>query len=176
MKLYVARHGEIEWNAQDRVCGITDQELTAKGREQAQALAQSAAGRDIRVILSSPLKRARETAGAVAEKLNLEVEIEPRLIEQSYGVYEGADRFDQGFLHNKRQFAYRYPGGESMMQVAYRVYGLIDEVRERYAGKNVLFVCHGGVCRVINTFFRDMTNDEFFHYSQHNCGMEEYDL
>jgi len=101
---------------------------------------------------------------------------ETRLIEQNYGIYEGVDRYDEGFLSNKRCFAYRYPGGESMMDVAARTYPLIEEVREKYAGKNVLFVCHGGVCRVINTYFRNMTNDEFFRYAQDNCGYEEYEL
>lgn len=176
MKLFVARHGETEWNAQNRVCGVTDLSLTEKGIAQAEALAQAAQGRDIQVILASPLKRAAQTAGIVGERLGLTVLTEPRLTEQNYGVYEGADRGDPGFLANKRLFAYRYPGGESMMQVAYRVYGLIDQVRQQYSGKNVLFVCHGGVCRVIHTYFHDMTNDEFFHYSQGNCGLEEYEL
>ena len=63
-----------------------------------------------------------------------------------------------------------------MMQVAYRTYGLIDELRVRYCGKNVLIVCHGGVCRVVNTYFRDMTNEEFFNYSLENCGVEEYEV
>lgn len=176
MKLFVARHGETEWNAQNRVCGLTDLSLTAAGREQAQRLVQAVQGKGIEVILASPLKRAQETAGIVGEALGLPVETEPLLIEQNYGIYEGADRFDPGFLANRRCFAYRYPGGESMMQVAYRVYGLIDRVREQYRGKNVLFVCHGGVCRVIHTYFQDMTNEEFFLYSQGNCGVAEYEL
>ena len=61
-----------------------------------------------------------------------------------------------------------------MMQVAYRTYGLIEEVKKKYAGKDVLLVCHGGVARVINTYFRDMTNDEFFNYSMENASFEEY--
>lgn len=176
MKLFVARHGETEWNAQDKVCGLTDLCLTETGREQARKLAQAVQGKGIEVILASPLKRAQETAGIVGEALGLPVETEPLLIEQNYGIYEGVNRFDDGFLANKRCFAYRYPGGESMMQVAYRVYGLIDRVREQYRGRNVLFVCHGGVCRVLHTYFADMTNEEFFEYAQENCGVTEYEL
>lgn len=176
MKLFVARHGETEWNAQNKVCGLTDLCLTETGREQARKLAQAVRGRGIEVILASPLKRAQETAGIVGEALGLPVETEPLLIEQNYGIYEGVSRFNSDFLANKRCFAYRYPGGESMMQVAYRVYGLIDRVREQYRGRNVLFVCHGGVCRVINTYFKDMTNEEFFQYAQGNCEVMEYEL
>ena len=103
--------------------------------------------------------------------------IDERLIEQNYGIFEGKDRQDEGFLANKRQFAYRYPeGGESMMQMAYRVYGFIEEVKKKYPDKNVLAVCHGGVCRIIRSYFADMTNDEFFHYYKENCQIEEYEL
>lgn len=61
-----------------------------------------------------------------------------------------------------------------MMQVAYRVYGLLDEIKKDYCNKNVLIVSHGGVCRIINTYFRDMTNEEFFNYRLENGKVEEY--
>lgn len=177
MKFFVARHGETTWNAQNKVCGRIEVELTEKGREQAAALGDKLKNKGIDVIISSPMIRAYDTSRIVAERCGItSIETDERLIEQSYGIYEKKDRRDKGFLENKKQFAYRYPGGESMMQVAYRTYGLLEELRERYAGKNVLIVCHGGVCRVINTYFRDMTNEEFFQYSLDNCGVEEYEV
>lgn len=176
MKLYVARHGQTVWNVRGKVCGVTDIELTDEGKEQAKILAEKVSGCKVGIILASPLKRAQQTAGIIAERNALSVITEPLLTEQDYGIYEGADRRSEGFLSNKRQFAFRYPGGESMMQVAYRIYGLIDRVKEQYYGKNVLFVTHGGVCRVIRTYFMDMTNDEYFNYSADNCQLEEYDL
>ena len=130
MKVYVARHGQTEWNAQNRICGRTDVELTEEGRRQAEELAESLTGRGVDVILASPMKRAIETARA---------------------VYEGADRLDPGFWAVKRTFAVRYPGGESMMDVAGRVYPLLKELKDRYPGRTVLLVCHGGVCRVIGS-------------------------
>lgn len=175
MRFFVTRHGETEWNVLNKVCGRTEVELTENGREQAAVLGENLRDRKIDVIIASPMKRAVETGKIIAEKCGvLTVEVDDRLIEQDYGIYEGVDRKDEGFLGNKRNFAYKYPGGESMMQVAYRTYGLLDELKERYAGRNVLIVCHGGVCRVINTYFRDMTNEEFFRYSLENCGVEEY--
>lgn len=176
MKLYVARHGETGWNVQNRVCGLTDVELTERGRAQAKELSKAVGKLHVDLILASPLKRAVETGRIIAEENGIPMELEELLVEQNYGIYEGTDRRNPAFLANKRNFAYRYPGGESMMQVAYRVYGLIDRVKEQYPGKNILFVCHGGVCRVLNTYFRDMTNEEFFQYSQENCGIEEYEL
>ena len=176
MRFFVTRHGETDWNALNKVCGRTEVDLTENGRMQAKALAEILKDKRIDIIVSSPMKRAVETSRIIAERCGADIVIDDRLIEQDYGVYEGADRKDEGFLGNKRNFAYRYPGGESMMQVAYRTYGLLDELRVRYEGKNVLVVCHGGVCRVINTYFRDMTNDEFFQYSLENCGLEEYEV
>lgn len=135
------------------------------------------AGKGIARILVSPLRRAQQTAGFIAEKLNLPLETELRLIEQCYGIYEGQDVKTEGFLYSKSQFARRYPGGgESMMQLAARLYPLIDEVRAAGGPGNVLFVCHGGVCRVIHTYFEDMTNEEFVRYSAPNCQLEEYEL
>ncbi len=176
MKLYVARHGQTVWNAKNKVCGITDVELTEKGIEQANVLAQMVAGRNIDMILTSPLKRAVETGRIVAECCKIPMKVEARLIEQNYGIYEGIDRRNVDFLGNKRNFAYRYPGGESMMQVAYRIYGLLDDIKEEYVGKNVLIISHGGVCRIIRTYFHDMTNEEFFQYTLENGRLEEFDL
>ena len=176
MKLYVARHGQTLWNLEDKVCGRTDIPLTRLGQEQAQLLAQRTKELKIDLIISSPMLRARQTAAPAAAMHGLEILTDDRLIEQNYGIYEGVSRFDNGFLGNKRHFAYRYPGGESMMDVAYRVYSLLQEIKEKYAGKNVLLVCHGGVCRVIRTYFEDMTNEEYFHYSEGNAAVREYTL
>lgn len=174
--LYVARHGQTIWNAQNRVCGITDVDLTEMGKAQAGELARIVKDKNISVILSSPLKRAVETSRIIADICGLPMEVDERLTEQNYGIYEGADRQNEAFLNNKRNFAYKYPGGESMMQVANRVYGLLDEIKENYAGRNILIISHGGVCRIINTYFRDMTNEEFFKYSLENGKLEEYEL
>lgn len=176
MKLYVARHGETEWNALNKVCGRTDLPLTEKGIQQAEKLAERTENLGVDIIIASPMLRARQTAEPAAMRLGIEIRTDDRLIEQNYGIFEGVDRLDPGFLANKRQFAFRYPGGESMMDVAYRVYGLIEELKGKYPDKTVLLVCHGGVCRLIRTFFEDMTNDEFFLYSEENANVREYNL
>lgn len=176
MKLYAARHGQTQWNVEDKVCGRTDLPLTEAGLEQARLLAQQTKDLKLDIIISSPMLRARQTAEPTAVLHGLDVLVEKRLIEQDYGIYEGVSRFDEGFLANKRHFAYRYPGGESMMDVAARVYSLLEDIKGKYAGKNVLLVCHGGVCRVIRTYFEDMTNEEYFHYSEENAAVREYEI
>ena len=176
MKIYVARHGQTQWNLENRICGRTDIPLTELGLEQARLLAEHTNDLKIDVIISSTMIRAQQTAAPVAALHGLSVLVDERLVEQDYGIYEGKSRFDEGFLANKRHFAFRYPGGESMLDLAYRIYGFLDEVTEKYAGKNILLVCHGGVCRAIRTYFEDMTNDDYYHYSEPNCAVREFDI
>ena len=174
MSLFVARHGQTTWNVENRVCGLTDVPLTDVGIAQAEAMAKDAASRNLRAILCSPLSRAQHTASFVADLCQLPIITEPRLIEQNYGIFEGKSGYDPGFLANKRLFATRYPGGESHMDVAARVYPLLDELRPRCLGENILLVCHGGVCRVIHTYFHSLTNEEYFLYQAPNATLLEY--
>lgn len=176
MKLYIARHGETEWNALNKICGRTDIPLNERGMEQAKLLAERLANVPIDLIIASPMIRARQTAEAVAEKRGLSIMFDERLIEQNFGAFEGMDRGTPEYLANKRMFACRYPGGESQMDVAYRVYGFIEELKEKYPEKNVLLVCHGGVCRVVRTYFENMTNDEYFYFSEENANARVYEL
>lgn len=176
MKIYATRHGQTEWNAIDRICGITDVDLTETGKAQARELAEKAAEKgDIDLIICSPLKRARETARAVSERIACEVIIDARLTEWNYGSYEGKHRSTEGFAEAKRQFGFKMKdGGESVLQLAHRVYSVIDDVIEKYPDKNVLLVCHGGVCRIIETYFHDMTTEEYSNFFMGNCELREY--
>ena len=111
----------------------------------------------------------------MAEKYGLPVITDARLVEQNYGIYEGMDRQTPGFLANKRHFAYRYPEGESMLDVGHRIYSLLEDVKREHGDKNVLIVCHGGVMRLIRSYFEDMTNDEYYHYSEPNASVREFE-
>jgi len=176
MKLYVARHGQTQWNAENRVCGSTNLPLTDLGKEQAKLLAEKVKDYNIDVIISSPMMRAMQTAGAVSIATGIPVIMDGRLREHDYGSFEGIDRKKDEYWQQKYQFAAKFPEGESVLQLAQRVYNLLDDVKKAYPDKNVLLVCHGGVSRMIKTYFEDMTNDEFFHYSPDNAFVAEYEL
>jgi broad specificity phosphatase PhoE len=178
LELYVARHGQTEWNAREIICGRTDLPLSAQGEKQAEAMAEKlgALGAPIDLIIASPLTRAQQTAQAAVRRLGVPLITDERLIEQNYGVYEGKSAFAPGFLANKRQFAFRYPGGESMMQVAARVYAFLNELKARRDLRGVLLVSHGGTCRVLNTYFEDMENDAFFQWLLDNTEVKQYTL
>lgn len=134
MKLYVARHGQTNWNLEGKVCGITDIELTAKGIEQAEQLAAHILHEQIDILISSPLQRAKQTATIVSDAIGREYRIDNRLIEQDYGKYEGVMRNREDFLEAKRHFPNSMDGGESIFQVVQRVYNFLDEMKEKYAG------------------------------------------
>ena len=78
MRLYVARHGQTQWNLEDKVCGRTDLPLTEVGLEQARLLAERTKDLKIDVIISSPMLRARQTAAPTAALHALEVLVDHR--------------------------------------------------------------------------------------------------
>ena len=174
MILYVVRHGEAVWNTENRICGRTDSPLTEKGRAQAAALAPHLPKVDR--VLCSPLSRARETAEILTRGTGLAIKIEPRLIEQDFGSFEGMDRGTEAFLAAKKEPACRFPGGESSFETAARVYGLLNELKAEGSEETVLLVCHGAVMRIIETYFRDMPLSEFYRFSQANCTPVQYEL
>lgn len=176
MKIYSTRHGQTEFNRQDIILGTTDIELNSLGLQQAEELAEQVKTLDIDVIIASPMKRTQQTAEAVAEKNNLEIITDSRLREWDYGDYETKTRFTEGFAENKKNFGVRMGrNGESLLQLSHRVYSALDDIIKNYSGKNVLIVSHGGVCRVIETYFHDMTTAEFENWFMGNCQVIGYE-
>lgn len=178
MKIYTARHGQTEYNKTDCILGTTDIELNETGIMQAEELAGKISELDdIDVMLVSPMKRARKTAAIISERTGLEIITEERLREWDYGEFEGKSRFTDGFAENKVNFAVKMGrNGESLLQLAHRVYSLLEDVIETYKGKNVLLVCHGGICRIIETYFHDMTTQEFASWFSKNCELKVYNI
>ena len=89
---YFLRHGESELNAQRIIAGSIDTELTALGRRQARAAADALANAPITAIYTSAMRRARDTAAPIAEKLGLPVTVISELDERNWGALEGKPR------------------------------------------------------------------------------------
>lgn len=174
-KLYFTRHGETVWNVENKICGMTDSPLTERGRAQARALGQKVKSGSYAIdeILYSPLSRAADTALAIAEATGIPARPEPRLREQCFGRYEGTPRDGAEFKVSKTHFADRYSGGESMLQLAQRIYDLLDELRADES-KTYLLVAHNGIARVVRSYFYDMTNEEYAAFGIRNCEFVEY--
>lgn len=77
------------------------------------------------------------------------------------------------YSDKKENFCDSFSGGESMMRVAQRVYNLIDDVIAEES-KTFLFVAHNGIARIVESYFRDMTNNEFVAFGIRNAQVREY--
>lgn len=176
--VYFARHGQTIWNVENKICGATDIALTELGHRQAEELGRKVLEMGIHVdeILCSPLIRAAETARHVAEITGLPCRIEPRLKEQNFGKYESTARNGEEFQKEKENFINHYDGGETMLHLAQRIYNLLDELKAESEEKTYLLVAHNGIARVIQSYFYDMTNEEFARFGVKNCEIVCYNF
>ncbi|MBT2394004.1 bifunctional RNase H/acid phosphatase [Streptomyces sp. ISL-1] len=144
------RHGETALTPDKRFSGSGDHSLSPAGLRQAEATAAVLAARGtVQEIVSSPLKRCRETAEAVAARLNLEVRIEDGLRETDFGAWEGLTFAEVRERYGDDLTAWLASakvaptgGGESFAAVARRVSATRDKLIARYPGRTVLLVTH----------------------------------
>ena len=174
--LYFVRHGQTVWNVENKICGATDSPLTEEGMNQARELAHKIVEEGIQFdeILYSPLSRARDTAMEISKVSGIPARMEVRLIEQDFGKWESTPRNGADFKEAKKQFATTNEGGESMLKLCQRIYNLVDELKADN-GNVYLLVAHNGIARAINSYFNDMTNEEYAAFGINNCQIVRYD-
>ena len=146
-EIYLIRHGETEWSRSGKHTGVSEIPLTEHGREQARLLRQELVAANFDLVLTSPLRRARETCelAGFAER----AEIDPDLMEWNYGDYEGLTSEQ---IHVDRPGWTIFedgggPGGETPEQVGVRVDRVIARVRA--LSGDAALVAHGHVLRVL---------------------------
>lgn len=176
--VYFVRHGQTVWNVENKICGATDIALTELGHQQAIETGEMLLEQGIQAdeILYSPLIRAAETARHISEITGIPGRMEPRLKEQNYGKWESTARDGLAFKKAKEDFCCRYEGGESMLQLAQRIYNLLDEIKEEADRKTYILVAHNGIARVVNSYFYEMTNQEYAAFGVKNCAVVRYDF
>jgi len=124
------RHGETPPNRAGLLLGRSDAALTDRGRAQAERLAEALAGLEVARVITSPLRRARDTAAPIAAACGEAVEVDQRLVEIDYGEWEGrplADLDREVVARWRRDGGFAPPGGESLEVVADRVASFCDE-------------------------------------------------
>jgi len=154
-KLVLLRHGETEWSRTGRHTGRTDIPLTPHGEALASAAGELVRGYDFRLILSSPLERARRTA----ELAGLHADIDPLLVEWDYGGYEGRTTkdiraelgydwtaFEHGVIRGETP-------GETVEEVAARASRVLTRVLPAMAEGDVALVAHGHYLRILTAVF-----------------------
>jgi broad specificity phosphatase PhoE len=148
VKMILVRHGETLSNRENRVQGITDTELSDYGRMQVEKLAESLKTDLIEVIISSPLKRAYQTASAIGKFHNVAIEIERNLQELNHGDFENVAieelkkthlSFIKQWFNNPASVA--MPNGESLHDVQMRAWSAIERIINK-SKTNILVVSH----------------------------------
>jgi len=157
-RLLLLRHGQTPLSVERRYSGRGNPPLTELGRDQATAAARRIGARGgVAAVVSSPLGRARETATAVADALDLPVTVHSGLIETDFGQWEGltfgeaAERDPEIHRAWLGDTSVRPPGGESFDEVHARIVGVRDDLVAEFGGATVLVVSH---VTPIKTFLR----------------------
>lgn len=155
LRLLLIRHGEVLANREMRYVGARDEPLADSGIAQADLLASALASLPVRAVYSSPLLRARETGRRIAAAREVDLRIEPRLREQSFGEWEGLTRAE--VLERDREHLLRWesdlgtspPGGEPLTEVQARVLGLVQDLAREHRGDWVALVSHVGPIKAL---------------------------
>lgn len=177
MKLIFVRHGQTDWNKVKKLMGRTDIDLNEEGRAQAAAVVQ-ALGTGFDALYSSPLKRAYQTAQAIAEHAEKPIIVDERLSERDFGSLQGKSwveiqaetGIDMKAITKMEEYDFRPYGGESAGDVKERLLSFLDDLKTKpYA--RVCIVCHSGIISMMRHLY---PNDVTDHIS--NTSINEFEL
>lgn len=168
LNIYFVRHAQTEWNAQNKVQGRNDSNLTAKGIADANKLRKRLMNIDWTAIYTSPSKRTLETLEIVSGKSS-GVKEDERLVEMDLGDLEGmtmeeikkkdADQFQ---YYWKQPSQYQYEKGENFTDVHVRVEQFLNELLQRYETGNILIMTHGVVIKMVQMIAGKRQMDELW--------------
>ena len=156
-RILAIRHGETDWNVNNRIQGQIDIGLNAQGLWQAEQVAQALADEPLAAIYASDLSRAFRTAQHIASHHGLEVQSKPLLRERHYGFFQGQtwDEIQQNHPDDAAQWRDRDPlwvpkdGGESLVMLHQRVQTLLLDMARPHLGQQIALVTHGGVLDIL---------------------------
>ncbi|MBO5031851.1 MAG: histidine phosphatase family protein [Lachnospiraceae bacterium] len=183
MKLYMIRHGETDWNVAKRFQGRSDIPLNEEGRRLARVTSEALRETHFTRIYTSPLKRAYETAMIIKRDRNIPVINEPRIIEISFGEYEGLCCSKENYNIPDPEFmnffdkpeAYKPPkGAESIEQLKKRTADFLQEIVHNKTMENdtILVSTHGAALRGILSGINNVRIEDFWKGGVHkNCAV-----
>jgi phosphoserine phosphatase len=185
-KFILVRHGESVWNSQRRIQGSLDPELSLRGRRQTDLLVSHLRAHltpALAGIVTSPLRRAVQTADQIAAAYRIPVVHEPDLREMSLGRWEGMTvaeiqatypgRYEQ-WLEDPLTFP--APGGEDLRSFERRVVGALERMRGAHPGADLMVVSHGGVIKALLCSTLGMEIRYLFRVKQDNTAVSQIEL
>ncbi len=151
-RIIAIRHGETAWNVDTRIQGQLDIGLNETGRQQARRVARALADESIQAIYASDLRRAWDTAHAIASATGGALHANKGLRERGFGVFQGktfteieAAWPDQAQRWRRRDPQWAPEGGESLAALHQRITRTAAELAARHLGEQIVLVAHGGV-------------------------------
>lgn len=167
LRLYIARHGETDWNLEHRLQGSTDRPLNETGRRQAVELADALKGIRLDAIYSSTLSRSRDTARTVAGN-TMTVKSLDGLRERNYGHYQGGSDTAPEYLRRLDDWTDRLDDGESLNQLLARSRDSLAQIRREHPTGNVLIVAHRITNQMLLRALLDLTPEQTVKIVQDN--------
>ncbi len=177
--LYLVRHGQTEGNARHLFIGSTDLPLDSLGEHQAKLVGDRFADIGIDVLISSPMRRARQTAAEINRTTGKPIEIVDGLSEIDFGALEGftIEQVLAQFPEMRSRLDaignvdLQWPEGESRFNFNDRVLTTLLGVLERYVNETVAVVCHGGVIGSFIAQVEGGSPSDFVKYAVQNCSV-----
>lgn len=177
MKIYVVRHGQTDYNINGLFQGRKDIPLNSVGIKQAEETAQKFKNIPVDIILVSPLTRAKETAKYISNVTGVKPIIEQDLIERNFGDMEGKPNREDCNIKMLLDYEKNYNicNVEPIQSLFKRVSDCLDKIIDKYMGKNVVLVTHGGVAQAIDIYFHGFPeNKDLQSIALKNCEVREY--
>lgn len=187
-KLVLVRHGQSQWNLENRFTGWVDVDITEKGAAEAHRAGKELKGIKFDIAFTSILKRAQQTLDILLEELGqkgLPTEKDVALNERHYGDLQGmnkaetAKKFGDDQVHIwRRSFDVKPPNGESLKDTAARTLPYFDAkiLPLAAAGKNVLVAAHGNSLRAIVMGLEKLTPEQILKVEIGTCQPIVYDI
>ncbi len=170
--LILLRHGQSQWNLENRFTGWIDVPLSAKGEEEARSAGQKLKAYKIDKAYTSVLKRAQETLRLALEeagKTGIPIEKDQALNERHYGDLQGLNKAETAKKFGeeqvriwRRSYDVAPPNGESLKDTAARTLPYFEKkiLPDLKAGKNILIAAHGNSLRSITMSLEKLTKEE----------------
>lgn len=178
--VYIARHGQTDWNHEKRFQGHFDIPLNETGKGQATALGDYLIGKEISSIYSSPKNRARETAGIIGKLIKCSVEVVEGLREITHGIFDGLtmkevySRQDETIIRwREDRINVAPPEGESIRQCYDRVVPIFEDLVKKNKGKTILIVSHLVVTKSLLSYCLDAPLETFWRFDQDSATLNK---
>lgn len=181
--IFLIRHGETEWNKEEIFRGTVDVPLNSTGTEQARRICQALCDRGIELVLSSPLRRAVETARPLAERLRIPVTVVNQFADMNYGEWqtlsrsEVEERYPELYSRwAKTPHEVAFPGGDRVVDVFWRAWRAFRRIALENRDKKIAVVSHRVITKLILCGVLGIGPEGFWRIRQDTGCINEIDL